>query len=78
MGLKTATANVRFHQEDTLRRFLARFFVNRFWTDRRACTEEIVSEVEKYCRLFRCSIITLSLSKDEDETFLTGVLPQIV
>ena len=57
--------NVRFHQEDTLRRFFERFeaakiSINRFRADCGSCSVDIVSEVEKHCRLFyiranRCS-----------------------
>ena len=50
-------ANVRFHQMDTLRRFFERLeaaciFINRFRADCSSCSEDIVSEVERHCRLF--------------------------
>ena len=49
--------NVRFYQNETLRRFFARLdmqniTINRFRADCGSCSEEIVSEVEKHCRLF--------------------------
>ena len=49
--------NVRFHQADTLRRFFGRLesasiLVNRFRADCGSCSEDIVGEVEKHCRLF--------------------------
>ena len=49
--------NVRFHQDDTLRRFFGRLetaniLVNRFRADCGSCSEDIVSEVEKHCKLF--------------------------
>lgn len=57
--------NVRFCQKDTLRRFFDRLamqniIINRFRADCGSCSEEIVGEVEKHCRLFyiranRCS-----------------------
>lgn len=57
--------NVRFHQEDTLKRFFerleaAKVSVNRFRADCGSCSEDIVAEVEKHCNLFyiranRCS-----------------------
>lgn len=57
--------NVRFHQEDTLRRFFERlenngFTVNRFRADCGSCSEVIVDEVSRHCRKFyiranRCS-----------------------
>lgn len=57
--------NVRFHQEDTLKRFFgrleaAKISINRFRADCGSCSEDIVSEVEKHCKLFyvranRCS-----------------------
>ena len=57
--------NVRFHQEDTLKRFFeklesAKLTTNRFRADCGSCSEDIVSEVEKHCKLFyvrasRCS-----------------------
>ena len=50
-------ANVRFRQEDTLGRFFARLeaanvSVNRFRADCGSCSEGIVDEVERHCRLF--------------------------
>ena len=50
-------ANVRFRQEDTLGRFFARLeaanvSVNRFRADCGSCSEDIVDEVERHCRLF--------------------------
>ena len=57
--------NVRFHQEDTLRRLFERLerkklTVNRFRADCGSCSEDIVDEVRKHCRTFyiranRCS-----------------------
>ena len=57
--------NVRFHQEDTLRRFFERLeykglTVNRFRADCGSCSEVIVDEVSRHCRKFyiranRCS-----------------------
>ena len=50
-------ANVRFHQDDTLGRLFGRLEaagvrVNRFRADCGSCSEDIVGEVEKHCRLF--------------------------
>ena len=50
-------ANVRFHQDDTLGRLFGRLeaagvCVNRFRADCGSCSEDIVGEVEKHCRLF--------------------------
>ena len=57
--------NVRFHQEDTLRRIFGRLeqkglTVNRFRADCGSCSERIVDEVRKHCKTFyiranRCS-----------------------
>ena len=57
--------NVRFHQQDTLKRIFARLernnlVINRFRADCGSCSEEIVEEVEKHCKSFyiranRCS-----------------------
>lgn len=57
--------NVRFHQEDTLKRILGRLeekklAVNRFSADCGSCSEDIVDEVSKHCKTFyiranRCS-----------------------
>lgn len=57
--------NVRFHQQDTLRRIFERLernniAVNRFRADCGSCSEEIVEQVEKHCKSFyirasRCS-----------------------
>lgn len=57
--------NVRFHQEDTLRRFFERLehkrlTVNRFRADCGSCSEVIVDEVSRHCKTFyiranRCS-----------------------
>ena len=57
--------NVRFHQADTLKRFFGRLeaakvSINRFRADCGSCSEDIVAEVEKHCKLFyvranRCS-----------------------
>ena len=57
--------NVRFHQQDTLKRFFERLernnlVINRFRADCGSCSEEIVEEVEKHCKSFyiranRCS-----------------------
>lgn len=49
--------NVRFHQEDTLRRLFERLerkklTVNRFRADCGSCSEDIVDEVRKHCRTF--------------------------
>lgn len=49
--------NVRFHQEDTLRRLFERLerkklAVNRFSADCGSCSENIVDEVRKHCRTF--------------------------
>ena len=49
--------NVWFCQKETLRRFFARLaiqniIINRFRADCGSFSEEIVSEVEKHCRLF--------------------------
>ncbi len=49
--------NVRFRQEDTLKRFFERLgasgiSVGRFRADCGSCSESIVSEVEKHCRHF--------------------------
>lgn len=49
--------NVRFHQHDTLARFFGRLrksgiSVDRFRADCGSCSEEIVDEVRKNCRLF--------------------------
>lgn len=49
--------NVRFHQEDTLRRLFERLerkklAVNRFRADCGSCSEDIVDEVRKHCRTF--------------------------
>ena len=59
--------NVRFHQEDTLKRFFERFeqnglIINRFRADCGSCSEEIVEEIERHCMSFyiranRCSSI---------------------
>ena len=59
--------NVRFHQKDTLHRFFCRLEeagigVNRFRADCGSCSEDIVGEVEKHCKLFyiranRCSAL---------------------
>ena len=50
-------ANVRFHQDDTLGRFFGRLEsagvrVNRFRADCGSCSEDIVGEVERHCKLF--------------------------
>ena len=57
--------NVRFHQQDTLKRIFERLernnlVINRFRADCGSCSEEIVEEVEKHCKSFyiranRCS-----------------------
>ncbi|WP_293709271.1 IS1380 family transposase [uncultured Parabacteroides sp.] len=57
--------NVRFHQNDTLKRFFERLerkglIIRRFRADCGSCSEDIVSEVEKHCKQFyiranRCS-----------------------
>lgn len=62
---RDGNANVRFHQQDTLRRILTRLEgrgirIKRARMDCGSCSEEIVSEVEKHCSLFyiranRCS-----------------------
>ena len=49
--------NVRFHQKDTLKRIFGRLeqknlTVGRFRADCGSCSEDIVNEVEKHCRLF--------------------------
>lgn len=49
--------NVRFHQEDTLRRLFGRLgqkglTVNRFRADCGSCSEEIVDEVRRHCKTF--------------------------
>ena len=49
--------NVRFHQKDTLKRFFERLEqkevkINRFRADCGSCSEEIVDEVAKHCKLF--------------------------
>ena len=49
--------NVRFHQEDTLKRILERLeekklTVNRFRAECGSCSEDIVDEVRKHCRTF--------------------------
>ena len=49
--------NVRFHQQDTLRRIFERLernniAVNRFRADCGSCSEEIVEQVEKHCKSF--------------------------
>ena len=49
--------NVRFHQEDTLKRIFERLeekklTVNRFRADCGSCSEDIVDEVRKHCRTF--------------------------
>ena len=59
--------NLRFHQNDTLKRFFERFeqnrlTINRFRADCGSCSEEIVEEIEKHCKSFyiranRCSSI---------------------
>lgn len=55
--------NVRFHQQDTLARFLGRLkkagiSVARFRADCGSCSEEIVDEVRKNCRLFYIGIFS--------------------
>lgn len=59
--------NVRFHQKDTLHRFFGRLearriAINRFRADCGSCSEDIVNEVGRHCKLFyiranRCSSI---------------------
>lgn len=49
--------NVRFHQQDTLKRVFARLeaaqiLIDRFRADCGSCSEDIVSVVEKHCRRF--------------------------
>ena len=49
--------NVRFHQQDTLRRLFKRLerkgiVVNRFRADCGSCSQNIVDEVEKHCKTF--------------------------
>lgn len=49
--------NVRFHQRDTLKRFFERLeskgiAINRFRADCGSCSENIVGEVEKHCKVF--------------------------
>ena len=49
--------NVRFHQQDTLKRIFERLernnlVINRFRADCGSCSEEIVEEVEKHCKSF--------------------------
>ena len=62
---RDGNANVRFHQQDTLKRFFERFeqnklIINRFRADCGSCSEEIVEEIAKHCKTFyiranRCS-----------------------
>ena len=68
--------NVRFRQEETLKRFFERFeqkgiSIKRFRADCGSCSEDIVAEVEKHCKLFyiranRCSSLYDRISELED------------